>query len=174
MSMNDPHSEQFQAVRQLLALKRHEQPHPRYFTNFSRQVIARIEAGEHPANLSWRERWQAPWLQRLWAAFETKPVLAGSVGLAACALLIGGVVASDQDHSAAVNIPPSSAVAFEQISPNLDHKTTLQPAAPVELSRLNSLAPQSGGSLFGEIQRLQSRPFQGGPENINVLFRIGD
>ena len=69
-----PDSENFDQLRRLLAVKRHEQPPPGYFHNFSRQVIARIRAGERaePANAWARLFWDAPWLQRLWAAFAPR------------------------------------------------------------------------------------------------------
>jgi hypothetical protein len=91
MSQN---TENFESLRHLLTLKRHEQPPPGYFNSFSSQVIARIklgETGEERAN-SGRGIWEASWLQRLWAAFETKPILAGGFAVAVCGLLIGGMV----------------------------------------------------------------------------------
>jgi hypothetical protein len=95
MSMNQD-SQDFEQLRRLLALKRYEQPPPGYFNDFSRQVIARIEAGDRAQEgVLDRLFWEAPWLQRLWAAIETKPVLAGAFGVAVCALLVGGVLYSE-------------------------------------------------------------------------------
>ena len=89
-------TENFEQLRRLLKLKRYEQPPPRYFTDFSSQVIARIERGERGDGhaLAGRMLWEAPWLQRIWAAFEAKPVLAGAFGVAVCATLITGVIRS--------------------------------------------------------------------------------
>ena len=41
--MNAEPEKDFEPLRQLLKLKRHEQPPPRYFNDFSSQVIARIK-----------------------------------------------------------------------------------------------------------------------------------
>ena len=97
MSMSED-TENFEQLRRLLALKRHEQPPPGYFNNFSRQVILRIRAGEmgEDAAIFGRFSWEAPWLQRIWAALETKPILAGAFGLGLCSLLIAGVVFADK------------------------------------------------------------------------------
>jgi hypothetical protein len=90
-------SQEFESLRRLLALKRHEQPPPGYFNDFSSQVIARIRAGERVDEGGFDQMfWEAPWLQRLWAAIETKPIMAGAFGAAVCALLVGGVLYSDR------------------------------------------------------------------------------
>ena len=45
----------FESLRRLLALKRHEMPPPGYFNNFSSQVVHRIRAGEPEAQpAGWR------------------------------------------------------------------------------------------------------------------------
>ncbi len=85
-------SENFEQLRRLLALKRHEQPPPGYFNGFSRQVLARIKAGEQGG----QEYSPGTWFQRLWAVLESKPVFAGAFGAAVCALLITGVLNSGE------------------------------------------------------------------------------
>jgi hypothetical protein len=92
-----PETENFDALRRLLKLKRCEQPPPGYFNDFSSQVIAQIRAGataerEHPLD---RLSWEVPWLQRLIEAFQAKPALAVTFGAAVCALLVGGVIYSE-------------------------------------------------------------------------------
>ena len=89
--------ENFDDLRRLLALKRHEHPHPRYFNDFSSSVIARIKAGERgdPASMVGRLFGQAGWWQRARAAIEAKPAFAGAFGAAVCALLISGIVYSE-------------------------------------------------------------------------------
>jgi hypothetical protein len=83
--------ENFESLRRLLALKRHESPPPGYFNDFSRRVMARIEAGEQGADsASWRT-----WLQRVWTALEARPAFAGAFGAAVCAFLVMGLLNSE-------------------------------------------------------------------------------
>ncbi len=93
MNMNRD-AENFEQLRRLLALKRHEQPPPGYFNGFSRQVIVRIRSGdgaEEAAGLA-RLLEEVPWLRWLWAAFQTKPILAGAFGALVCGGLISVVI----------------------------------------------------------------------------------
>jgi len=93
MNMNRG-AENFEQLRRLLALKRHEQPPPGYFNGFSRQVIVRIRSGdgaEEAAGLA-RLLKEVPWLRWLWAAFQTKPMLAGAFGALVCGGLISVVI----------------------------------------------------------------------------------
>jgi len=102
--MNNPDPEDFESLRRLLSLKRHEQPPPRYFNDFSSHVIERIRAGEHREDSAAETLSQeAPWLLRLWAALEGKPVFAGLFGTAVCALLIFGIVQSEEAGMAPVS-----------------------------------------------------------------------
>jgi len=88
----------FESVRWLLALKRHETPPSGYFENFSRDVIARIRAGEasRTANVSS----QLPWLFRLLSSFEAKPAFAGGFASVLCLLLLIGIVYAERPDTA--------------------------------------------------------------------------
>ena len=82
----------FEMLRRLLALKRHEIPPPGYFNRFSGEVIARIRASEagEPAS---------PWPFRLLQIFEFKPAFAGVFASALCLLLVFGIVFAERPDS---------------------------------------------------------------------------
>src|SRR5213075_1222791 len=96
--MNPP-PEEFDRLKRLLALKRHELPPPGYFNHFSDKIIARIEAEGLSAQISW---WQ-----RLFPDLDAKPVLACAYGLVIMGLLAIGVGVSqslDTEETAAPNL----------------------------------------------------------------------
>jgi hypothetical protein len=100
----NPEQDNSKQLQRLLALKRHEQPPPGYFENFSGQIIARLQAGERSAPDSFWE-WlslEASWLHKLWVALETKPVFAGAFGAGVCGLLLAGVLYSQSIEPAPV------------------------------------------------------------------------
>jgi hypothetical protein len=107
----NPEQENFESLRRLLALKRHEVPPPGYFHDFAGQVIARIRAGEQANRGGFWESlsWEAPWLQRLWGAFETKPIFAGALGMIVCGFLVTGAVYSQKLPDVAMPGAPSVA-----------------------------------------------------------------
>ena len=80
--------EDFRQLSRLLALKRHEQPPPRYFNEFSQRVIARLETVQSVESISW--------FQRLTQSFQLKPALASGFGVAAFGLLLFRLVALQQ------------------------------------------------------------------------------
>jgi hypothetical protein len=159
MSMSqDP--ENFEPLCRLLRLKRYEQPPPGYFSHFSSDVIARIKHGDRAEESGVFDRlvWDAPWLQRLFAAFEAKPVVAGAFGVAVCALLISGVVYSEKaDVQPVALIPtidsvPDSGAAAGSMAQN--HPLFARTAA-LEASSTNPIAGLAGdGPLLGGLQGL--------------------
>jgi len=139
MSMNQD-TENFEPLRRLLKLKRYEQPPPGYFNDFSREVITRIKLGERGEDSAviGRLLWEAPWLQRIWAAFEAKPVLAGAFGLAMCAFLISGVIYSEMGDvqpvafipgTESVQNPAEGANVVAENHPLLAKPVTLEPSS---------------------------------------------
>jgi len=156
-------TQNFEQLRRLLALKRYEQPPPGYFNDFASQVIARIKAGEsgnEPITLE-RILWEAPWFQRLWAALEAKPILAGAFGVAVCGLLITGVMYSDRTDVPTTLVPVAAVAPVPVTMANMaaaDHPFLAHPAK-IEESSTNPIAVmQSGGPLLGDIGSLHAEP----------------
>jgi hypothetical protein len=72
----------FDDLRKLLALKKHEQPPPGYFNRLPGKILARLEAVE-PAV-------QSTWWDWLVARFDARPILACAYGFTVSSLLVVG------------------------------------------------------------------------------------
>jgi hypothetical protein len=79
-------NEDFGQLKQLLALKKYEQPPPGYFRNFSSQIVNRIQEGGGQDDLSE----YSSWWQWLMGQYNAKPALAWVYGVTVSALLMGG------------------------------------------------------------------------------------
>ncbi len=117
----------FEDLRRLLALKRHERPPPGYFQDFSGQVIARIHAGEAASPQSWAGRVleRTPWLQSLWDGFGAKPIVAGAFGISVCSLLVVGLISSERVDSNAANLPFDSNTPQTLLATTPQHQAAL-------------------------------------------------
>jgi len=165
----------FEELRQLLALKRHEQPPPGYFNSFSRQVILRIKAGEtgEAGSLIDRLFSETPWLQRLWNALEARRILAGACGVAFCGLLITGVLYSDNTEVTPMALVPvansvTPPAVLTSLSPS-DQPFIAAPALSVEPTDpmpMLTAAPDNG-SLLGDIRLLKA-------DRANFTFPAGN
>ena len=144
----NPESENFDSLRQLLVLKRHEIPPPGYFDRFPRDVMARIKAGETGGEIGV----EFSWFRRLLSMFDVKPVFAGAFGTAVCAFLISGVISSEQSPVVGSVVTPrpegSASLAAVPVS-------TPSPATEAQL--MASGTNSSGGSLFDQFS-LQTAP----------------
>jgi len=110
-------SQNFEQLRRVLALKRHEIPPPGYFHHFSSEVILRIKAGEMGEN---EARWWAfdgSWLKWFWTACERRPVLAGGASVALCGFFAAATFISASGDVPAVavsrNVPSNQYVAAQ-------------------------------------------------------------
>jgi hypothetical protein len=155
-------TENFDQLRRLLALKRHEQPPPGYFHNFSQQVIARLKVGDsgEESTVMGRLFGEAPWLRRIWAALEAKPILAGVFGVAVCGLLITGVISADKIDVSSVAIAPaaeqeSTTMSLANISA-ADHPLLAKPVVFEPSSTSPIATAQTDESLLGDIGKLQA------------------
>ena len=136
MNMN-PEQQDFEALRRLLKLKRYEKPPPRYFNDFSSQVLARIRAGSPEARDGAADSLARPatWFDRLFAGFQNKPIYTGALGAVACLLLVWGAIYSDLNPPA----PPSIDLAGR----------TVQPASSTEFTPALGFGSVAGDSMLG-------------------------
>jgi len=119
----------FESLRRLLTLKRHETPPPGYFNNFSDRVLQRIQADQARGSVDVSQGMfgQAPWLARLLNVFNVKPVFAsGFVGALCMVLFFGIVYAERPDLTPEPMLRTEAAPAsFAALSP-----TALAPSEP--------------------------------------------
>lgn len=168
--------ENFDQLRRLLALKKYEQPPAGYFSDFSQQVIMHIRAAGPEAEAAGAERlvWEAPWLQRFWATLEHNPILAGAFGVMVCALLISGVIYSEN----MARLPEVGAIdtGVEQLDAHpttvaggstVTHPLLAQPASTDFPSTFGASPTETRGSLFDEFRSGQS-PERAKPVMFNV------
>jgi len=149
-------SEQFEQLRQLLALKRHEVPPPGFYHHFSREVIVRIKAGETGEGSV--VYGQVSWFQRIWSALDTRPVWAGAFGAAVCGFfVIGAVVATENVESGVVlgenNDKSVGATMLTQAQPAGDGSWQQVQAEPASLNAPAMSTPRA--SLFEQLQNSQ-------------------
>jgi len=141
----------FESLRRLLVLKRHETPPPGYFNYFSRQVLQRIRAGDTGKSANWLNELfgQALWPGKLLQAFDVKPVFASAFAGALCLLLFLGIVYTERPDFTSQPLlqPAPTAASFAAMSPSLsqsaDQMGIVSSTDPV-------LSLQPGASLFGQ------------------------
>jgi len=141
----------FESLRRLLVLKRHETPPPGYFNYFSRQVLQRIRAGDTGKSANWLNELfgQALWREKLLQAFDVKPVFASAFAGALCLLLFLGIVYTERPDFTSQPLlqPAPTAASFAAMSPSLsqsaDQMGIVSSTDPV-------LSLQPGASLFGQ------------------------
>lgn len=150
----NPKPDDFDKVQKLLALKRHEQPPPRFFSEFSEQVIARLDSPV-PAR-------PGRWWQRLGLDFDLQPPLVCALGVVVCGLLLVGIITSlDHEGPALVIVRPISGNALVLTPPGsaaVAPATTLNPIAkPEDIAGSTEPIVSSSGSPFNQFT-LRTQP----------------
>jgi hypothetical protein len=151
----------FQQLKQLLKLKRHEMPPPGYFNHFSGDVISRLRAGEasQPESLIERIQSESSLLAFLLPIFQARPGIIGALATSLCLLLLIGVVWADRPDATSGDM---SAAQPSQASPQTDPTlASVVPAAvPLEPAENSGIAVSTNpvtslqpvASLFGSSQ----------------------
>jgi hypothetical protein len=95
MSENE---DNFQSLRRLLVLKRHETPPPGHFSNFSSQILQRIRAGEGVESSTAVGHLFGPasGIAKLLSVLDAKPVFASGFAGALCLVLLFGIVYAER------------------------------------------------------------------------------
>lgn len=136
MSMT-PESQDFEQLRRLFAIKRHEQPPPGYYDRFSRDVMARIKSGD-----TGDETPAGNWIQRLWATLEAKPMFAGAFGAGVCAVLISGLLNAEDSGAGTFNpvLSRTGGSYTPSVAANEGNSLPAEPSLPpADTASLNSL-----------------------------------
>jgi hypothetical protein len=155
----------FDELKQLLKLKRHEIPPPGYFNSFSDNVVSRIRAGEageaqhFMGQLQERLHDQLPWLMNKLRILEAKPGLIGGFAVSLCLVLVVGVVLADRSEPASAD---AGAMASMQATTDPGSATTLAAVAPsvvaaadnsgISVSTNPVMSLQPVAALFGQQQ----------------------
>jgi hypothetical protein len=149
---SDPND--FEAVRRLMALKRHEAPPPGYFSRLPGTIIARIERGEGKASF-----WE-----RITADFTVRPAFAYAFVLAACGALTTSIY-SVRTQSAEAARQSGLATGWRSISSAEAYASGYDPAEPLHVANwLGNTNPASPApelpSLFTPVNRAVPASFQ--------------
>ena len=164
MMRMDDQGENFDELRKLLALKKHEVPPPGYFNRFPREVISRIRAERYHAssNVMSKLDAEAPWLARLWDALQGRPIFAGAFGAVVCSLVLAGIYFTNKPAEV-----PSYATQIQPAAPFVAAAsdaaaTTLDKPLLMAATNLNEITPPN---LFDLVQPLQVAPVVVQPNN---------
>jgi len=135
----------FESLRRLLALKRHEIPPPGYFNDFPRQVMSRLRAGETAGS---REIAGLPWLLKLLQVFEAKPAFVSAFASSLCLLLLLGIVYAERPDTTS-----KTTLLASVIQPAVSLADATSPGfspPPAQTGLMVSTNPVLSLSLFGQ------------------------
>jgi hypothetical protein len=125
-------SENFEELRKLMALARHELPPPGYFNRLPASIISRIERGEG----------QLSFWERLATNFTVRPAFAYAFALAACGALTTSVYSvKSRAHDTAYQPPSNSGWRIASSDDALGFNPAKGPYVATWLGSTNPEAP---------------------------------
>ena len=123
--------DEFESLKKLLALKRHEEPPPGYFDRLPGEVRARIAHAQASPE---------PWWRRWLATCDLSPALATSYAVVAVTLVVGGIWMAKQP--VAEGGPQIVTTTVPSVDANLTNTIIASNAAPPGLFNPPSLPVQ--------------------------------
>lgn len=123
--------EEFDDLRRLLALKRHEAPPPGYFDRFPGQVMARLKREEATASAPW---WSSPFAAFGWPRFLAAANLAALAGVGIIGVTLVNLRDEDlpePEHFAALPIDEVGATVTPGFAGTATPAMFVSPAAAV-------------------------------------------
>ena len=123
--------DEFESLKKLLALKRHEEPPPGYFDRLPGEIRARIAHAQASPEPWWR-RWLASW--------DLSPALPTSYAVVAVTLVVGGIWMTKQP--VAEGGPQIVTTPVPSVDANLTNTIIASNAAPPGLFNPPSLPVQ--------------------------------
>jgi hypothetical protein len=146
--------ENFEALRKLMALKRHEVPPPGYFNRLPGTIISRIECGERQLSV-----WD-----RISQSFTVRPVFAYAFAVAACGALTTSLY-SVRTQSADSTGQPEAATGWRTGSSGHAFASGYNPAEPLHVA--NWLGNTNPSVVAPELPSL----FSHGSQPVPVSFQ---
>jgi len=161
----DQNEQNFDQLRQLLKLKRHEVPPPGYFNRLPSEIISEIRAEQRSGRDSVaRLATEAPWLMRFWSALEAKPLFGGAFGAAVCALVLGALYLTEKPADRPTTVPLNAGAELPFVASALAPADDQGMGTPLLLAATN-LNDSTGPNLFDHVPMLQTAPVSLAPGN---------
>ncbi|HEX7654436.1 MAG TPA: hypothetical protein VF607_13080 [Verrucomicrobiae bacterium] len=164
----------FDELKKLLKLKRHEVPPPGFFNHFSDEVVSRIRDKQQHGKGSFVDQLEdsAPWLVTFLRFFEARPGVVGGFATSICLVLVFGVVLAEQSENPGAGAMPLAVNtgASTEVSANLA-QGNLSSQVPVQFAQAS--LPNEGGIAISTNASLQpvSTVFGGPSANMASLFQ---
>lgn len=150
-----PEAENFETLKKLLALKRHEQPAPGYFDSLPAEISARIsDLDSERADNKIRGVQVAAWVHMTWNMLSARPILAGAFSVCLTSLVLWNVLSAyNRPNETMAENPFSSSINAPTWVAGQSASTT-----PVALSSTNPVFGSQAPSGLFDGPRLGAQP----------------